>query len=241
MSGLTGQEITTQFRRIGGFNTTNPTSQVIIDHFNNIRQGAIVSAGDIAICPLIDLFPALAGELGSLVSSQDIDLLNDTNSYSITPFTKLAKASVKFSSSDDYTPVRPERILFDRLDEYDKLAQAASCDNPVLAIYDDTLYVYPTPGEGVTAGVKLDVLTLPTADITTSQAAIEEGKRICLVEVKAAIAEYYGAFEGKSNEMATWLLRAANDIRLLVKHSAGRAAPQTLIFGGGGNLSKFLD
>ena len=240
MSGLTGAQFITQFRTIGGFNTVNPTNPIILGHINNIRRGMVVSSGPIAVCPLLDLYPALSGEMGALAVEREIDLLADTERYACAAFDKLAKASVKYGSSDDFTAVSPERVLNVRLDYNSPLADAADTDNPILAFYGGYVSIFPRPGEGVTGGLLLDILSLPADDITASSSAVAESRRICLAEVKAALGAYYASMEGKENECAKWVGQAFNDIQRIRRESPGRALPQKMIFGGN-NLSKYLD
>lgn len=233
---LTVAQAITKFRDIGGEQSTvNPTNTVILKYINLARGGDE--------SPLLDLYPKLQNEMGTLVNPGTVNFTAGTTRYTLSTIPSKIDHNgvfVKYSADDDYRTV--DNVIAAPLNDLSPEAHGArSPRGCVVGFGMDTgaasVDVYPEPGQAVTAGLKYGQLVLPTTDLTSSDSFLESN-RVVLITVKKALALYYHS-QKRRDLWQEWEEKVAFDIAKAIGNSPGRQ-PEQRIPTNRGNLSRFL-
>ncbi len=219
-------EAITLFRNKSGENEVQPTNATVLKYLNMARNSNESA--------LLDLFPALSSEMGTIADPTTINLTASTSSYTLsTKPETIQKVEVKYAASDDYTEVK--QVIHKHLDGNNSEALRASAYFPIVGIYNGYIDLFPEPSIAVTSGLKIYGLSLPSALVLTD--SYVESNRVVDIQVCRAIKCYYRS-KKLWDEMKAWADQEKEAIIRAVRYAPGQAPEQT-VPKGRGNLSRY--
>ncbi|MDQ7798531.1 MAG: hypothetical protein RDU76_06270 [Candidatus Edwardsbacteria bacterium] len=228
----TTADLYTNFRTDSGEGDDNPTDTDILLYINRAYSGAKSI--------LKRLYPECAGLMSTAAKETNQDLAAATCKYAVTDASKilaLGYIKLKYGANDDYLVIPASRIIQRPIEENDKLAIAATCENPAVGYDSGNLYIHPQPSDAVTDGLVVGALY--------NQDPISDGDSLAVSDIIAdlvvaeAIRLFYKAekeWEGEKAQRA----EVEELIFSLKKSQPGKRAMIPLGPGGtGGNLSGY--
>ena len=224
----TGTQLVALFRSLSGENALTPTATQILDSINLARGGDE--------SPLLELYPMLSSEMGTLADPVYITLAADTTRYSFAAGyipVKISKVWVKYAADDDYYPV--EYLVHQRIEDGSPMARRGG-GQPIIGIYNNGFDLFPEPSQAVTQGVRFDCLILP-ADMTTGNSTVESN-RIASVIVKRAIQIFYRAMK-RFDEANYWEAETTKGMARLLSNQPA-SIPEKPTPRGRGSLTRHM-